>query len=34
MRIHSLIAIALLVASPAAGQTGFLDRSVNLHGKT
>ncbi len=34
MRIHSLIAIALLVASPTAGQTGFLDRSVDLHGKT
>ena len=34
MRIHSLIAIALLVATPAAAQTGFLDRSVNLHGKT
>ena len=34
MRIRSLLAIALLVASPAAGQTGFLDRSVNLHGQT
>ena len=34
MRIHSLVAIALFVATPAAAQTGFLDRSVSLHGKT
>ena len=34
MRIDALVAITLLLASPAAGQTGFLDRSVNLHGQT
>src|SRR6187455_465713 len=29
-----LLAVALLIASPAAGQTGFLDQAVTLHGTT
>ncbi len=34
MRLRSIIAIALFVASPAKSQTGFLDRSLTLHGTT
>ena len=34
VRIVSLVAAVLLIASPLAAETGFLDRAITLHGET
>jgi hypothetical protein len=34
MKITKMVLVALMMASPAIGETGFLDRSITLKGQT